>query len=112
MTVTSWISEDGMASRAPPSRTNLSQASNHRRNLISSQLSLRPTNTSTTSTTATLHTLSYDGSSDVIVRDRNGNCQVGILSIPPQEEEQAQEEEGGDQKGWKLSELETYSLDH
>lgn len=101
-----------MASRGPPSRTNLSQVSNVRRNLFSSQLSRRPTSTSTSSSTTTLHTLSYDSSSDVIVRDRNGNYQVGILSIPPQEEEQAQEEEGGDQKGLSFSELETYTLNH
>ena len=88
-----------MAGRAPPPRTHLSQASNVRRNLFSSQLSRRPTSTSTSSSATTLYTPSYDSSSDVIVRDRNGNCQVGILSVPPQDEEQAQEEDGCDQKG-------------
>ena len=88
-----------MAGRAPPSRSTLAPASNVRRNLFSSQLSRRPTSTSTSSSASTLHTVSYDNSSDVIVRDRNGNCQLGLLAAPPPDEEQAQEEEGGDQKG-------------
>ena len=82
-----------MASRSAASRSTAESVGNVRRNLFHHQLSRRPTNTSISTSGSTLQESIYDDSSDIVMRDRNGNYQVQVPLLPPVDDEQAQEEE-------------------
>ena len=82
-----------MASKPAPSLSAHSSKTNVRRNLFHHQLSRRPTSASTSMSGSTLQEPLPDNSSDIVVKDRNGNYQVDIPLLPPLDEEQMQEED-------------------
>lgn len=66
------MTSNATASRAPAN----SSGSKVRRNLFHHQLSRRPTSTSTTTSATTLHEPLLDSSSDIVMRDNNGDPMV------------------------------------
>ena len=82
-----------MATKPAPSLSAHSSKTTVRRNLFHHQLSRRPTSTSTSMSGSTLQEPLPDNSSDIVVKDRNGNYQVDIPLLPPLDEEQMQEED-------------------
>ncbi|CAF9936980.1 MAG: hypothetical protein ALECFALPRED_007029 [Alectoria fallacina] len=87
-----------MASKSTASRSTATGTSSVRRNLFHHTLSRRPTSASTSTLATTLQDASQDESSDIVVKDRNGNYQVQIPILPPLDEDQAQEEDSGNEK--------------
>ena len=87
-----------MASNSTASRSIATGTSSVRRNLFHHTLSRRPTSASTSSLATTLQDASQDESSDIVVKDRNGNYQVQVPILPPLDEDQAQEEDSGNEK--------------
>ena len=62
-------------------------SSNVRRNLFQSQLTRRPTSNSSTSTeTLRLDTEAQSESSDIVIRDKNGEIELGDPPTPPVDE--------------------------
>ncbi|MCJ1353088.1 MAG: hypothetical protein MMC33_003073 [Icmadophila ericetorum] len=83
-----------MASRQPVPRPVASNMSQVRRNLFHGNLSRRPTSASTsTSTTMQLDPI-QDSSSEIIMRDPQGNYQIYIPTLPLAEEQAQAPEEG------------------
>ncbi|MCJ1260258.1 hypothetical protein MMC22_000118 [Lobaria immixta] len=83
-----------MASKPTSSRPpTTSTSSSVRRNLFHHHLSRRPTSTSTSTSATTLQELPQDDSSEIAVRDLNGDYQVQIPRLPPMDDDQAQEDE-------------------
>lgn len=83
-----------MASKPSSSRPpTTSTSSSVRRNLFHHHLSRRPTSTSTSTSATTLQELPQDDSSEIAVRDLNGDYQVQIPRLPPMDDDQAQEDE-------------------
>ncbi|CAF9906338.1 hypothetical protein IMSHALPRED_004175 [Imshaugia aleurites] len=87
-----------MASKSTASRSAATGTSSVRRNLFHHSLSRRPTSASTSTSATTLQEGSQDESSDIVVKDRNGNYEVQIPLLPPLDEDQAQEEDSGNEK--------------
>lgn len=87
-----------MASKPVVPRTTASATGNVRRNLFHHQLSRRPTSASTSTSVTTLQDAIHDDTSDIIIKDRNGNYMVQVPMLPPLDEEQAQEEEAASEK--------------
>lgn len=87
-----------MASKSTASRSAATGTSSVRRNLFHHTLSRRPTSASTSTSATTLQEGSQDESSDIVVKDRNGNFEVQIPILPPLDEDQAQEEDSGSEK--------------
>ena len=89
-----------MASKSAASRSGPSTTASVRRNLFQHHLSRRPTSASTSTSTSgtTLLESPQDDYSDIAIRDRNGNYQVQILTLPPLDEDQAHEEDLGNEK--------------
>ena len=87
-----------MASKSTASRSAVTGNSSVRRNLFHHTLSRRPTSASTSTSATTLQEGSQDESSDIVVKDRNGNYQVQVPILPPLDEDQAQEEDSGNEK--------------
>lgn len=87
-----------MASKLTASRSAATSTSSVRRNLFHHTLSRRPTSASTSTSTTTLQEGSQDESSEIVVKDCNGNYQVQVPHLPPLDEDQAQEEDSGNEK--------------
>ena len=91
-----------MASRhaARPTATNTSQI---RRNLFPNGLSRRPTSASTSTSATTLLESPQGQTSDIVVRDQNGNYDVSVPSLPAIDDDdqspEAEEGEGGEKDG-------------
>ena len=88
-----------MAEKQPASRTAASATSHVRRNLFHHHLSRRPTSASTSTTATTLFESPQDDSSDIVMRDKNGNYQVEIPSKPVVDDETLPEDSGREKKG-------------
>lgn len=88
-----------MAAKQPTSRTAASTTSHVRRNLFHHHLSRRPTSASTSTTATTLFESPPDNSSDICMRDKNGNYQVEIPSMPVMDDEALSEDPGREKKG-------------
>ncbi|MCJ1302752.1 hypothetical protein MMC08_005556 [Hypocenomyce scalaris] len=97
-----------MATRQPTSRTAASTTSNVRRNLFHHHLSRRPTSASTTTSASTLHESPQDNSSDIVMRDKNGNYQVEIPSMPAMDDEALPEDSGREKKELEARLVEMY----
>ena len=85
-----------MASKPTSSRNPPTNLSDVRRTLFNHTLTRRPTTSSKTivpSSSQREESKIHDDSDDIVVRDRNGNFQVVVPTLPPLEDEQAQEEE-------------------
>ncbi|KAF6241547.1 hypothetical protein HO173_000258 [Letharia columbiana] len=87
-----------MASKSTASRSAATGTSSVCRSLFHHTLSRRPTSASTSTSATTLQEGSQDESSDIVVKDRNGNYQVQVPLLPPLDEDQAQEEDSGNEK--------------
>ncbi|KAL9135253.1 MAG: hypothetical protein Q9175_003554 [Cornicularia normoerica] len=87
-----------MASKLTASRSAATSTSSVRRNLFHHTLSRRPTSASTSTSATTLQEGSQDESSEIVVKDCNGNYQVQVPHLPPLDEDQAQEEDSGNEK--------------
>ncbi|KAK3169518.1 hypothetical protein OEA41_008902 [Lepraria neglecta] len=87
-----------MTSNPAASRATASSTANVRRNLFHHQLSRRPTSSSTSTTATPLQESLHDDSSDIVVKDRNGEYDIQVPLLPPLDEEQAQEEEVASEK--------------
>lgn len=90
-----------MASKAPNYRGPTTSATGVRRNLFHHSLSRRPTGGSSKSSTASTvaeEPAIHDDSAGIVVKDRNGNFQVTVPTLPPMDDEQAAEEEDGVEK--------------
>ena len=85
-----------MASRSSATRSTASTTSNVRRNLFHHHLSRRPNSVSTSTTATTLQEQDYDV--EIVTRDRNGNYEVSMPSLPSLDEDQAQDEEVREQE--------------
>ncbi|MCJ1232738.1 hypothetical protein MMC14_000692 [Varicellaria rhodocarpa] len=84
-----------MASRPGPSQPAKGQSS-VRRNLFHGSLSRRPTSATSTSTSATTYIESpHDTSSEIVVRDRNGNYQISLPTLPLVEDDPPSESQKG-----------------
>lgn len=82
-----------MTSKPASSRVPSNTGSNVRRNLFHHHLSRRPTSTSTSTSTTTIQEVPVDNSSEIVIRDTQGNYAVQIPLLPPLEDDQAQEDE-------------------
>lgn len=87
-----------MASNSTASRSAATVTSSVRRNLFHHTLSRRPTSASTSTSATTLQEGSQDESSDIVVKDGNGNYEVQVPLLPPLDEDQAQEEDSGSER--------------
>lgn len=97
-----------MTSKPTASRSAAGSTTNVRRNLFHHQLSRRPTSASTSTSGTTLQESLHDDSSDIVVKDRNGNNQVQIPMLPPLDEDQAQEDDGTEKEKLDARLLEMY----
>ena len=89
-------SECGMASKPTSSSSRApanSTGSHVRRNLFHHHLSRRPTSASTSTSATTMQDTLQDNSSEIVIRDQNGDPSVQIPLLPPLEDDQAQDEE-------------------
>ena len=80
-----------MTSKPTSSRSIVGGTTNVRRNLFHHQLSRRPTSASTSTSGTTLQEPLHDDSSDIVMKDRNGNYQVHVPTLPPLDEDHAHE---------------------
>ncbi|MCJ1485186.1 hypothetical protein MMC06_005360 [Schaereria dolodes] len=83
-----------MASRQVSSRTTANNSSHVRRNLFHHHLSRRPTSASTSTSATNLQDAARGSTSDIVMRDKNGNYQVHVPSMPAVDDEQPPEDEG------------------
>ncbi len=77
------------SSRAPANGT----GSHVRRNLFHHHLSRRPTSASTSTSATTMQETLQDNSSEIVIRDQNGDPSVQIPHLPPLEDDQTQDDE-------------------
>ena len=79
--------------RQAPSTSSHSRSTGVRRNLFHQHLSRRPTTSSTSTSAETLRLDSEQGSetADIVIRDKNGDFDIGDPPMPPLDEA----EEGG-----------------
>lgn len=92
-TFKSYLLTQSMASKPSSSRPPVTSTSSVRRTLFHHHLSRRPTSTSTSTSATTLQESAQDDSSEIAIRDLNGDYQVQILRLPPMDDDQAQEDE-------------------
>lgn len=78
------------SSTRPPAN---SAGSHVRRNLFHHHLSRRPTSASTSTSATTMQEVLPDNSSEIVIRDQNGDPSVQIPLLPPLEDDQIQDEE-------------------
>ncbi|KAK4694521.1 hypothetical protein P7C71_g3085, partial [Lecanoromycetidae sp. Uapishka_2] len=97
-----------MASRPAAPRSAVSGTTNVRRNLFHHQLSRRPTSASTSTSGTTLQESLHDESSEIVVKDRNGNYQVQTPMLPPLDDDQAQEDDATEKEKLDARLLEMY----
>lgn len=91
-----------MAAKSTSSRAPDTTNSQVSRKLFHKHLSRRPTSTSTSTSATTLQESPQDNTSDIVVRDHNGNYSVDVLPSPPIEEDQAAPEDPADEKESRL----------
>ncbi|KAL9613722.1 MAG: hypothetical protein Q9167_001736 [Letrouitia subvulpina] len=101
-----------MASQ-PSSRVPTTGSNTVRRNLFNSHFMRRPPHASASASSSAPQDQPQDSggsSGDIVVRDRNGQCQVQIPHLPPAEEEQVHEEDDSQAEKARLEErlLEMY----
>ena len=82
-----------MALKPPASQAPTNATSSVRRNLFHHHLSRRPTGPSTSTSATALQEPLPDSSSDIVIRDINGNYAVQIPLLPPLEDDQVPEDE-------------------
>lgn len=99
-----------MASKPSSSRPPATSTSSVRRNLFHHHLSRRPTSTSTSTSATTLQESAQDDSSEIAVRDLNGDYQVQILRLPPMDDDQAQEDEVTEKESTSAANENSYKL--
>ncbi|SLM35769.1 hypothetical protein LPUS_05129 [Lasallia pustulata] len=87
-----------MGTKQPAPHTAASATSHVRRNLFHHHLSRRPTSASTSTTATTLFESPQDDSSDIVMRDKNGNYQVELPSKPVMDDETLPEDSGREKK--------------
>ena len=90
------IIECAMVSKSTSSSTRptANTAGSHvRRNLFHHHLSRRPTSASTSTSATTMQEVLPDNSSEIVIRDQNGDPSVQIPLLPPLEDDQIQDEE-------------------
>lgn len=96
-----------MAAKQPTSRTAANTTSHVRRNLFHHHLSRRPTSASTSTTATTLFESPQDNSSDIVMRDKNGNYEVENPSLPVMDDEALPEDPAREKKGARSHPLAT-----
>ncbi|KAI9881416.1 MAG: hypothetical protein M1830_003423 [Pleopsidium flavum] len=96
-----------MTSRSKPSN-NSTSATNVRRNLFHHHLSRRPTSASTSTSATTLQASPEEDTTDIVIRDKNGNYQVEFPVVPAVGEEQGPEDEAKEKERIEAKLVELY----
>jgi len=95
-----------MASQPHSARFNANATNEVRRNLFRSQLSRRPTNTSASTKASSLVDSSrYGSSSEIVVRNQNGNYIESVPSLPIAENDASADNESQEAEELRVNEM-------